>query len=177
MFDFIRDVLLLELPPDLDEAGRRERDLFVGRFQQVTSPVTAKGIEDTAFYRYFPLASLNEVGGDLAHGAGSLEEFHRQNLARQAGWPRSLVCTTSHDTKRSEDMRARINVLSEVPALWRRAVNRWARWNRRHRREVDGQPAPSRNDEYLFYQSLVGVWPLAPPQGRDLREVADRIAA
>jgi (1->4)-alpha-D-glucan 1-alpha-D-glucosylmutase len=177
VFDFIRDVLLLELPPDLDEAGRRERDLFVGRFQQVTSPAMAKGIEDTAFYRYFPLASLNEVGGDLVRGAGSLEEFHRQNLARQAGWPRSLVCTTTHDTKRSEDARARINVLSEVPALWRRAVNRWARLNRRHRREVDGQPAPSRNDEYLFYQCLVGVWPLAPPQGRDLREVADRMAA
>jgi len=177
VFDFIRDVLLLERPPDLDEAGRRERELFVGRVQQVTSPVLAKGIEDTAFYRYFPLASLNEVGGDPVRGAASLEEFHRHNLARQAAWPRSLVCTTTHDTKRSEDARARISVLSEIPHFWRKAVNRWARLNRRHRREVDGQPAPSRNDEYLFYQTLVGVWPLAAPDGKQLRELAGRMAA
>ena len=171
VFDFIRDVLLLERPPDLDEAGRRERELFVGRVQQVTSPVMAKGVEDTAFYRYFPLASLNEVGGDPVRGATSIEEFHRHNLARQAAWPQSLICTTTHDTKRSEDARARINVLSEIPHLWRKAVNRWARLNRRHHREVDGQPAPSRNDEYLFYQSLVGVWPLVPPHGKDLARV------
>ena len=175
VFDFIRDVLLLEGPPELDESGRRERELFVGRFQQVTSPVMAKGIEDTAFYRHFPLASLNEVGGDPARGPVTIDEFHRQNLARQAQWPRSLIATTTHDTKRSEDVRARINVLSEIPHLWRAAVNRWARLNRRHHREVDGQPAPSRNDEYLFYQSLVGVWPLAPPQGSDLGELAARM--
>ena len=106
MFDFIRDVLLLEAPPELDDAGRRERDLFVGRFQQVTSPVMAKGIEDTAFYRYFPLVSLNEVGGDPARGAVSVDEFHRHNRARQADWPLSLLATTTHDTKRSEDARA-----------------------------------------------------------------------
>ena len=107
VFDFIRDVLLLQSPPGLDEAGRRERALFVGRFQQVTSPVMAKGIEDTAFYRYFPLASLNEVGGDPARGVTTIEEFHAQNLARQTQWPRSLIATTTHDTKRSEDVRAR----------------------------------------------------------------------
>jgi (1->4)-alpha-D-glucan 1-alpha-D-glucosylmutase len=177
VFDFIRDVLLLERPPDLDEAGRRERELFVGRMQQTTSPVVAKGIEDTAFYRYFPLASLNEVGGDPVHGATSVEEFHRHNLAWLAAWPRSLVSTTTHDTKRSEDTRARISVLAEIPHLWRKTVNRWARLNRRHRREVDGQPAPSRNDEYLFYQSLVGVWPLAPPDGKALGKLAERMAA
>jgi (1->4)-alpha-D-glucan 1-alpha-D-glucosylmutase len=177
VFDFIRDVLLLERPPDLDEAGRRERELFVGRVQQATSPVLAKGIEDTAFYRYFPLTSLNEVGGDPARGATSIEEFHRHNLARQAAWPRSLIATTTHDTKRSEDCRARISVLAEIPHLWRKAVNRWARLNRRHRREVDGRPAPGRNDEYLFYQSLVGVWPLAPTAGKDLAALAARMAA
>jgi len=175
VFDFIRDVLLLQWPPALDEAGRREREMFVGRFQQVTSPVTAKGIEDTAFYRYFPLASLDEVGGDPVRGPTTLDEFHRQNLARQAQWPRSLVSTTTHDTKRSEDVRARINVLSEIPRAWRAAVNRWARLNRRHRREVEGEPAPSRNDEYLFYQSLVGVWPLVPTDGKGLRELVDRM--
>ncbi len=176
VFDFIRDVLLLERPPDLDEAGRHQRELFVGRVQQATSPVIAKGIEDTAFYRYFPLASLNEVGGNPIRGATSIEEFHRHNLERQAGWPQSLVCTTTHDTKRSEDTRARINVLSEIPHAWRTAVNRWARLNRRHHREVAGQPAPSRNDEYLFYQTLAGVWPLAPPGGKDLRDLAGRMA-
>ena len=177
VFDFIRDVLLLERPPDLDAAGRRERELFVGRVQQVTSPVMAKGVEDTAFYRYFPLASLNEVGGDPLHGAVSIEEFHRHNLARQSAWPQSLICTATHDTKRSEDARARINVLAEIPHLWRNAVNRWARLNRRHHREADGQPAPSRNDEYLFYQTLIGVWPLAPAESKDLRELAGRMAA
>ncbi len=173
VFDFIRDVLLLEAPPDLGEAGRHERDLFVGRFQQVTSPVMAKGIEDTAFYRYFPLVSLNEVGGDPSRGATSLAEFHRHNRLRQTDWPQSLTCSSTHDTKRSEDARARINVLSEIPRLWRKAVNRWARLNRRHHREVDGQPAPSRNDEYLFYQNLVGVW---PPDGADDKELTQLTA-
>jgi (1->4)-alpha-D-glucan 1-alpha-D-glucosylmutase len=177
IFHFIRDVLLLESPPTLDEAVRQERELFVGRFQQVTSPVIAKGIEDTAFYRYFPLVSLNEVGGDPSRGPVSLEEFHRQNLARQAEWPRSLLATTTHDTKRSQDVRARIDVLSEVPNLWREAVNRWARWNHRFHREVDGQPAPSRNDEQLFYQTLVGMWPLERPVGEAFRQVVERMQA
>ncbi len=177
VFDFIRDVLLLERPPDLDEAGLRERDLFVGRVQQVTSPVTAKGIEDTAFYRYVPLASLNEVGGDPLHSITTIEDFHRHNMSRLASWPHSLICTSTHDTKRSEDARARINVLSEIPHLWRKSVNRWARLNRRHHREVDGQPAPSRNDEYLFYQNLVGIWPLAPSDVKSLRELTDRMTA
>jgi (1->4)-alpha-D-glucan 1-alpha-D-glucosylmutase len=175
VFDFIRDVLLLQSPPGLDEAGRREQALFVGRFQQVTSPVMAKGIEDTAFYRYFPLASLNEVGGDPARGVTTIEEFHAQNLARQTQWPRSLISTTTHDTKRSEDVRARLNVLSEIPHLWRKAVNRWARLNRRHRRDVNGLPAPSRNDEYLFYQSLTGIWPLAEPEGEALGQLTERM--
>lgn len=177
VFDFIRDVLLLEQPPDLDEAGRRERALFVGRVQQVTSPVMAKGMEDTAFYRYIPLISLNEVGSDLTRAVGSIDEFHQRNVARQAGRPRSLLCSSTHDTKRSEDVRARIHVLSEIPHAWRKAVNQWARLNRRHRREVNGLPAPSRNDEYLFYQTLVGTWPLVPPVGRELRTLTDRLIA
>jgi (1->4)-alpha-D-glucan 1-alpha-D-glucosylmutase len=175
VFDFIRDVLLLESPPEMDEPGRREEELFVGRFQQVTSPVTAKGIEDTAFYRWFPLASLSEVGGEPARGSVGLEEFHRHNRQRQAQWPRSLLATTTHDSKRSEDVRARINVLSEIPHLWRVAVNRWARWNRRRRGEVDGQPAPSRNDEYLFYQSLAGIWPLERPAAAALAQLTERV--
>ena len=135
----------------------------------------AKGIEDTAFYRYFPLVSLNEVGGHPAGAVATVEEFHNQNLARLAKWPQSLIATTTHDTKRSEDVRARINVLSEIPHLWRKAVNRWARLNRRHRREVNGQPAPSRNDEYLFYQSLIGIWPLAEPDAEALAQLTERM--
>jgi (1->4)-alpha-D-glucan 1-alpha-D-glucosylmutase len=175
VFDFIRDVLLLQTPPVLDDAGERERAVFVGRFQQTTSPVTAKGIEDTAFYRYFPLVTLGEVGGDPSHGATPLEEFHRQNFRRQSEWPQSLTTTSTHDTKRSEDVRARINVLSEIPTLWREAVNRWSRLNRRHQREVEGGPAPSRNDEYLFYQTLVGVWPLDPPDAGAMQNLTARM--
>jgi (1->4)-alpha-D-glucan 1-alpha-D-glucosylmutase len=175
VFDFIRDVLLLQAPPDLDESIRDERQRFVGRFQQVSGPAMAKGVEDTAFYRYFPLSSLNDVGGDPAHGPTPPEEFHRHNSARQKERPLSLLATTTHDTKRTEDTRARISVLSEVPHLWRAAVNRWARLNRRHRQEADGQPAPSRNDEYLFYQTLVGVWPPAPAAGESHRELTRRM--
>jgi (1->4)-alpha-D-glucan 1-alpha-D-glucosylmutase len=175
LFDFIRDVLLLEQPPGLDAQGAYERDMFVGRFQQVTSPVVAKGVEDTAFYRYFPLASLNEVGGVMPGKATAPEDFHAENLARRSLRPGSLICTTTHDTKRSEDVRARINVLSEIPQVWRKAVNRWVRLNRRHRREVDGLPAPSRNDEYLFYQSLLGIWPLERPDKQALAGLIERL--
>lgn len=175
VFDFVRDVLFLKRPPDLDESGIRERALFIGRFQQVTSPVMAKGVEDTAFYRYYPLTSLNEVGGDPARGAVTVQDFHRENADRHHTRPGSLLATTTHDTKRSEDVRARIDVLSEIPQLWRRAVNRWARLNRSQRRETEGQPAPSRNDEYLFYQALVGVWPLEPPDQPTFQQLVERL--
>lgn len=175
VFDFVRDVLLLKSPPELDVSGMRERALFIARFQQVTSPVMAKGLEDTAFYRYLPLVSLNEVGCNPSRGSATAEEFHRENLARWQERPRSLLASTTHDTKRSEDVRARINVLSEIPQLWRAALNRWSRWNRWRRREVDGQPAPSRNDEYLFYQTLIGVWPLEPPDEPALRQLIERL--
>jgi (1->4)-alpha-D-glucan 1-alpha-D-glucosylmutase len=133
----------------------------------------AKGIEDTAFYRHVPLVSINEVGCEPEHPATSVAEFHRQNSFRQACWPDSLVATTTHDTKRTEDTRARIDVLSEVPGLWRSAVQRWARLNKRHLQEVEGEPAPSRNDEWLFYETLIGVW---PPETPDESERAALIA-
>jgi (1->4)-alpha-D-glucan 1-alpha-D-glucosylmutase len=175
VFDFVRDVLLFEQPSPLDAAGQRDRELFVGRFQQVTSPVMAKGVEDTAYYRYFPLCSLNEVGDQPIGRPLSVEDFHHENAARHSDWPASLLCTTTHDTKRSEDVRARINVLSEIPREWGRKVNRWASLNRRHRREVDGEPAPSRADEYLLYQTLVGVWPLEDPAPQRNGELVARI--
>jgi (1->4)-alpha-D-glucan 1-alpha-D-glucosylmutase len=175
VFDFISGVLLLEQPPNLDAAGLREREFFVGRFQQVTSPVMAKGVEDTAFYRHYPLCSTNEVGGEPARAAVSVEQFHHENQCRQQEHPGAMICTSTHDTKRSEDVRARISVLSEIPGEWRKAINRWARLNRRHRRDVEGEPAPSRNDEYLFYQTLVGIWPLEPPDDQGHAELVDRL--
>jgi (1->4)-alpha-D-glucan 1-alpha-D-glucosylmutase len=175
VFDFVRDVLLLEQPPQLDAEGRRERDFFVGRFQQVTSPVMAKGVEDTASYRYVPLVALNEVGGAPARPPADVGEFHRFLAARLATHPWSMNAATTHDTKRSEDVRARIAVLSEVPHRWRQAVAQWSRLNRRYVREVHGEPAPSRNDEYLFYQTLVGIWPLEPPRGEQLAALVARM--
>lgn len=162
VFDFVRDVLLLRYPENADAAYREDQLAFVQKFQQVTAPVTAKGIEDTACYRYNRLVSLNEVGGEPDRFGVSVQEFHAQCLARQEKWPASLSATSTHDTKRSEDVRARIHVLSEIPRQWRAAVGRWHRWNRRHASEVDGRPAPDRSDEYLLYQTLVGAWPLAP---------------
>lgn len=174
-FDFIRDVLLLEQPPGLDEQGQRERDTFVGRFQQVTSPVMAKGVEDTAFYRWFPLAAMNEVGGSPAARPTSIEAFHRENVSRRRKLRYSLLATSTHDTKRSEDLRARLSTISEAPQKWRSAVRRWMRHNRRHGQVLEGRPAPSRNDEYLFYQSLVGIWPLTPPDSAGLRDLVERM--
>jgi (1->4)-alpha-D-glucan 1-alpha-D-glucosylmutase len=162
LFDFVRDILLLRYPPNVDDDYRRDQRVFVQKFQQLTAPVTAKGVEDTAFYRYHRLVSLNEVGGLPDRFGAGVEEFHRQCQTRQEKWPHSLSATSTHDTKRSEDVRARIHVLSEIPQAWRQAVSRWHRWNRRHLAEVDGHPAPDRSDEYLLYQTLVGAWPLGP---------------
>jgi len=175
VIQFVRDVLLLEQPPDLDERGIEERDFFIGRFQQVSSPVMAKGVEDTAFYRYVPLVSLEEVGGEPAHAVPSVSEFHRQNVARRQEWPSAMLATSTHDTKRSEDVRARLNILSEIPGEWQKAVSRWSRVNKKFHRDVDGQPAPSRNDEWLFYQSLVGAWPLTPPGEEELGALVQRM--
>ncbi|MBI4736167.1 MAG: malto-oligosyltrehalose synthase [candidate division NC10 bacterium] len=177
IFDFVRDVLLLRYPENVDEAYHEDQRAFVQKFQQVTAPVTAKGVEDTAFYRYHRLVSLNEVGGGPDRFGISPEEFHKQCLARQEKWPEGLSATSTHDTKRSEDVRARIHVLSEIPREWRAAVGRWHRWNRKHASEVDGRPAPDRNDEYLLYQTLVGAWPLGPMGSEEATAFTGRIQA
>jgi len=126
-FDFLASVLLLEHPKGLDEAARAERLQFTLQFQQLTSPVNAKGYEDTALYRFYPLASLNEVGGGPAPFGLSVQAFHAGNVRRLEEWPHGLSATTTHDTKRSEDVRARINVLSEIPDEWERVIWRWPR--------------------------------------------------
>jgi (1->4)-alpha-D-glucan 1-alpha-D-glucosylmutase len=160
VFDFVRDTLLLRAPDGAPETEQRARLRFVMRFQQTTGPVTAKGVEDTAFYRDTRLVSLNEVGGDPARFGEAPAAFHAKNAERLRRWPESLLATATHDTKRGEDVRARISVLSEVPGEWQEAVRRWHLLARRLRREVDGRVAPDRNDEYLLYQTLIGAWPL-----------------
>ncbi|MFL6333602.1 MAG: malto-oligosyltrehalose synthase [Pyrinomonadaceae bacterium] len=160
VFDFIASLLLLQDPKGTTAAERAERRDFALRFQQLTSPVTAKGLEDTAFYRFYPLASLNEVGGEPALIGVSLERFHERNRGRQETWPHTLSATSTHDTKRGEDTRARINVLSEMPEEWNRALHRWRELNRGRKASLDGSEAPDANEEYLLYQTLVGTWPL-----------------
>jgi (1->4)-alpha-D-glucan 1-alpha-D-glucosylmutase len=155
IFEFVGDTLLLRNP----SAADKNRLRFVARFQQTTGPVMAKGAEDTAFYVFNRLISLNEVGGDPDLFGQSLSAFHRANAARGRDWPASMLGSSTHDTKRSEDTRARINVLSELPREWRSALTRWTRLNGRKKVVVEGRAAPDRNEEYLFYQTLLGAWP------------------
>jgi (1->4)-alpha-D-glucan 1-alpha-D-glucosylmutase len=160
VFDFIASLLLLKDPRGTDAHERAERRDFALRFQQLTSPVTAKGLEDTAFYRFYPLASLNEVGGEPAIIGVPSERFHERNRDRQETWPHALSATSTHDTKRGEDTRARINVLSEIPEEWNRALHRWREMNRGRKVSFEAAAAPDANEEYLIYQTLVGTWPL-----------------
>lgn len=162
VLDFIQDLLLLRAPADYDDEAKQQQREFIARFQQLTGPVTAKGLEDTSFYRYNRLVSLNEVGGEPARFGVSPEAFHEHNMLKAEQWPHALLATATHDTKRGEDVRARINVLSEIPGEWDSAVRRWAQMNAGCRTLVGGNPAPSANDEWLLYQTLVGAWPFLP---------------
>ncbi len=137
------------------QRGKAARD-FVARFQQLTGPVMAKGVEDTVFYCFNRFTSLNEVGGDPGNFGVGPDAFHEFMKSQQRDWPESQLTTSTHDTKRSEDTRARLNVLSEIPELWTQAVHRWSAMNACHRQN----DFPDRNAEYLFYQALVGTWPL-----------------
>jgi (1->4)-alpha-D-glucan 1-alpha-D-glucosylmutase len=174
VFEFVRG-LLLKKADYIPEEERGEHLKFVSKFQQVTSPVTAKGIEDTALYLYNRLVSLNEVGGEPDKFGVATDALHAWLADRSRNWPQGLSTTSTHDTKRSEDVRARINVLSEVPGEWRQATGRWARTNRKARSLIDGESYPSRNEEYLFYQTLVGTWPLGAMDAEQEREYHQRI--
>jgi (1->4)-alpha-D-glucan 1-alpha-D-glucosylmutase len=134
-------------------------------------------MEDTSFYVYNRLVSLNEVGGHPDQFSVSVEAFHRQNLDRYDRWPHAMLTTSTHDTKRSEDVRARLNVLSELPDVWQAALKRWSRLNMPKKARVDGKPAPDRNDEYLLYQTLLGAWPVGPMGPTEMTAFRDRIAA
>jgi (1->4)-alpha-D-glucan 1-alpha-D-glucosylmutase len=177
VYDFIRDMLLLRPPEPGDDDYRQAQLEFVMKFQQVTGPVMAKAVEDTVFYTWNRLVSLNEVGGDPERFGIPLEAFHQRNAERAARWPHTMCATATHDTKRGEDVRARITVLSEVPREWQARLARWRRLNRRRRQPVGERLVPSRNEEYLFYQTLVGAWPLGPPDAAGHPALVERMSA
>jgi (1->4)-alpha-D-glucan 1-alpha-D-glucosylmutase len=161
--DVVRDVVIGR---GNNASGKRDQRLvFVERLQQTSGPATAKGIEDTALYQYIPLASRNEVGGAPDRPLDdTVERFHRANTERACSWPSALICTNTHDTKRSADVRARLDALSERAADWLAHVERWRQLNARHKTMVKGKPAPDPNAEYLLYQTLIGIWPSAAPR-------------
>lgn len=159
IYDFMRATLLLEIEADKGNILQNTARKFVMKLQQYTGPVMAKGLEDTCFYIYNRLLSLNEVGSDPRRFGFSVAAFHHANRERNTYWPHGMLNTSTHDSKRSEDLRARINVLSEMPREWQKALTRWSRCNRGFRIKVGLGSAPSKNDEYALYQNLVGVWP------------------
>jgi (1->4)-alpha-D-glucan 1-alpha-D-glucosylmutase len=160
VFDFVQDALLLNKADTQGNVYRKAVTRFAMKAQQFTSAVMAKGLEDTSFYRYHRLDSLNEVGGDPRRFGVAPEVFHSKMAERSKSWSHSMLDTSSHDAKRSEDVRARIDVISEIPYRWGKEVRHWRELNQSKKRLVDDVLAPSRNDEYLLYQSLVGSWPL-----------------
>jgi (1->4)-alpha-D-glucan 1-alpha-D-glucosylmutase len=177
LFEFVRDMLLLKYPPSASEDDRAEQRRFVGKCQQVTAPVMAKGLEDTAFYVYNRLLSLNEVGNDADRFGVDPEELHRANQERQAKWPWALSPLSTHDTKRSEDVRARLNVLSELPEEWQACLKRWSDLNAAYRPVLNDEPVPDANEEYLLYQTFLGAWPLEPYTAEEYAAFVERIQA
>lgn len=167
IFDFLRDILLLEKFENFDEATHQKQIEFVLKFQQCTGPIMAKGLEDTAFYIFNRLAGLNEVGGNPKQFGITVQRFHERNRARLASTPFTMLTTTTHDTKRSEDVRARIAVLSEIPDEWETSLFTWRKVNAKLKTEIDGDSAPSANEEYLLYQTLLGTWPLSEEEVND----------
>jgi len=179
IFDFLHAVLTIG-PTDRQDDRRSAEMLRVAmHFQQVTGPVMAKACEDTAFYRYVRLLALNEVGGDPRRFGTSTAAFHHVMAARAHSWPRAMVTTATHDTKRGEDARVRMALLSELPLEWGRQVARWSRLNRSRRSESEGDVVPDRNVEYLFYQALLGTWPasLSVDDLEGMQDLAKRLEA
>ncbi|WP_083329140.1 malto-oligosyltrehalose synthase [Marinobacter salinus] len=177
IFDFLEELITLGEVNRYSPRIRQEVVRFALRFQQYTAPVMAKGLEDTALYSYNRLVSMNDVGFDPRAFGVSVDTFHQENQRRLSAWPQSMVTTSTHDSKRSEDVRTRINILSELPREWRQHVSRWSRMNRHKKRLVNDIPMPSRNDEYLLYQILLGAWPPGTTPESDLAGIRGRIEA
>jgi (1->4)-alpha-D-glucan 1-alpha-D-glucosylmutase len=181
VFDMLHRMLTTDLVA-APRSGYSRHDVvrFAMRVQQYSGPVMAKGLEDTAFYRYNRFVALNEVGGHPDEFGVAPHTFHRANTLRARRWPQAMLATSTHDTKRGEDTRARLAVLSEMPEEWARQVQAWSRILRARRGDVEGTDPPDRNDEYLFYQLLIGSWPPAlaggsVPDAAALAEYAGRI--
>ena len=181
IYDFIADILLQKFAAYVAPEERPAQLAFVIKLQQMLGPVTAKGLEDTAFYVYNRLLSLNEVGGEPRHFGVTPEQFHAHNELRARSWPRTLLATATHDTKRGEDTRTRIDALSEMPRQWAASLASWTRRLDPLLRDVDGRKAPDRNELMLFFQTLIGVWPnqremngahLAP---EEMQQLSDRL--
>ncbi len=180
LFDFVRDTLLLQNLHNFPKSEREHLIRWVMKFQQITGPVMAKGLEDTAFYLFNRLASLNEVGGDPSRFGVSSATFHRHVAEYFRRWPHSMLASSTHDAKRGEDVRARINVLSEIPEEWEQHLLKWRELNASGKTLVEGEPAPDPNDEYLFYQTLLGAWPIQEESDLSTGEMTnfrDRMAA
>jgi (1->4)-alpha-D-glucan 1-alpha-D-glucosylmutase len=175
VFEFLGRTLLGQAPPGAAAATLAEYRTFAGRFAQFCAPVAAKGIEDTAFYVHNRLVSLNDVGGDPDAFGFTVKAFHRASADRAKRWPHTLLATSTHDNKRSEDVRARIDVISERPREWRLLVRRWRRMNRSRKQRLAGRAMPSSNDEYLLYQTLVGTFPVRPLDEAALGAYRERI--
>ncbi len=181
VFDFLHRLLTTDLVAQPRSGFSRQSVVrFAMRVQQYSGPVMAKGLEDTAFYRYNRFVALNEVGGHPDNFGVTLAAFHRANAQRAERWPHAMLGTSTHDTKRGEDTRARLAVLSEMPDDWARQVQTWSRMVRARRGDVEGTAPPDRNDEYLFYQLLIGAWPadlagIEDPDPKKLRAFAERI--
>jgi len=175
IFDFVLHVLLLGTEQGSAKGPGSALCDFVMRFQQYTGPVMAKGLEDTCGYLYNRLLSLNEVGADPRRFGISAAAFHRRNRERLRDFPHAMLSTSTHDSKRSEDVRARISVLSEMPGQWEERVNRWHLLNRSRRRQVLGEAAPCANDEFGLYQNLLGAWPLEPWDSSGLEAFQNRM--
>ncbi len=165
LFGFLKDIVILQIN------GEREHELAM-RFQQLTGPAMAKGVEDTTFYRFNRMIALNEVGGNPARFSVSIKNFHDACIEAQEKYPCAMLASTTHDTKRSEDVRARLALLSEIPDRWREALEKWIKANDGYRRN----DTPDRNTEYLFYQTLVGAWPIETGRLTEYMEKAVREA-
>ena len=182
VLDLLSEVLRPSAPVD-DPAERAARQLFVRRFQQTSGPATAKGVEDTGLYLYMPLVSRNEVGGSPDRPLDvAVPVLHEANELRARHWPRNLVCANTHDTKRSADVRARLDVLAAMPSQWLQGVRRWRMLNKPSRVSIGRRSAPDFNTEYLFYQTLLGLWPHECeegefPNGEDMEALHERVEA
>jgi len=176
IFDFIQVVLLPENTAKVPPEEFQKQVAFTMKFQQYTGPVQAKSVEDTAFYRYDVLLSINEVGGDPDRFGITVTDFHALNTTRRKTWPYSMLTSSTHDTKRGEDARARLNVLSEIPQDWEKVITQWSQKNSRFRTIAGRLQAPDRLDEYFFYQTLLAVWPTEETP-ENLTDVCERICA